>query len=207
MKLARNLFLMSGLLLGTHGLTAVPASAQSLGCDDLMSVQQKVSCARANGSFAELERMLKALLPQAGAEELRLVIEGLEHGRLQGDATAMLGLGAIHENGIASIPQDLSKAAGYYLDAAAVGSTDGMLRVAMLYCDGRIAAPDLECLYFLRNAAEFGQADALLILAEQLVEKTNDFEGAKTYLEKAIGLGVPGAEDALRHLVQSPPNP
>jgi|JI7StandDraft_1071085.scaffolds.fasta_scaffold111864_2 TPR repeat protein len=203
MRLARNLFLMTGLLWGLHGLSAAPASAQSGGCADLMSAQQKVKCVRANGSFADLEQMLKVALPQATAEDLRLVIEGLEYDRLQGDVTAMLGLGAIYENGIAAIPQDLSKAAGHYLDAAAVGSTDGMLRVAMLYCDGRIAAPDLECLYFLRNAAEFGQTDALLMLAEQLVEKTDDFEGAKTYLEKAIRLGVPGAEDALKQLVQS----
>ena len=203
MRLVRNLFLMTGLLWGLHGLSAAPALAQSGGCADLMSAPQKVNCARAKGSFAELEQMLKVVLPQATAEELRLVIDGLENGRLLGDATAMLGLGAIYEIGIAPIPQDLSRASGYFLDAAAVGSTDGMVRVAMMYCDGRVAAPDLECLYFLRNAAEFGQANVLLMLAEQLVEKTDDFEGAKTYLEKAIELGVPSAEDALRQLVQS----
>jgi TPR repeat protein len=203
MRLAQNLFLMTGLLWGMHSLSPAPALAQSGGCADLMSAQQKVNCVLAKGSFAELEQILKVVLPQATAEDLGLVIEGLENGRLLGDATAMLGLGAIYENGIAPIPQDLSKAGSYYLDAAAMGSTDGMLRVAMMYCDDRIAAPDLECLYFLRNAAEFGQADALLMLAKQLVEKTDDFEGAKTYLEKAIGLGVPGAEDALKQLVQS----
>ncbi len=203
MSLARNVFLMTGLLWGMHGLSAVPALAQSGGCADLMSAQQKVNCVRAKGSFADLEQMLKVVLPQATAEDLDLVIEGLENGRLLGDATAMLGLGVIYENGIAPISQDLSRAGGYYLDAAAVGSTDGMVRVAMMYCDGRVAAPDLECLYFLRNAAELGQADALLMLAEQLVEKTDDFEGAKTYLEKAIELGVRGAEDALRQLVRS----
>jgi TPR repeat protein len=203
MRITRNPFPIAGLLLGLHVMGAAPAAAQSERCAELMSAQQKVKCVLVNGGFAELEQMLTAILPEAPAEDLRLVIEGLEHDRLQGNVLAMLGLGVIHEKAISPFPQDVSRAAEYYLDAAAAGSTDGMLRVAMFYCDDRIPAPDLECLYFLRNAAEFGKADALLILAEQLVEKADDIEGAKAYLEKAVGLGVPGAEDALRALLQS----
>jgi len=203
MRPLRKLVLMTGLLLGVHFLTAPPVAAQSGRCADLFSVPQKVKCVLVNGNFTELEDMLTTLLPDTPVEEVPLVIEGLEHDRAQGNVLAMLGLGAIHETGIAPVPQDISKAAGYFLDAAAAGSTEAMLRVAMIYCDGRIPAPDLECFYFLRNAAEFGQADALLILAAQLVEKADDFDGAQTYLEKAISLGVPGAESALRTLLQS----
>ncbi len=203
MRTLRSLLLVTGLLSGVLFLNAPPLAAQAGRCAGLASTPQQVKCVLVNGSFPELEALLEERLPDVTDEDLRLVIEGLAYERGQGNILAMLGLGAIHEAGLGPIPPDLGRAAGYYLDAAAAGATEGMLRVAMIYCDGRIPAPDLECLYFLRNAAEFGQVDALLILAEQLVAKTGDVDGAKTYLEKAIALGVPGAEAALLALLQS----
>jgi TPR repeat protein len=192
-----------GLLLVGQMFSATMAEAQSSRCAALMSAQQQIKCLLVNGSFAELEAALVTIFMQVSEDEVRTLIESLEYDRSQGNVLAMLGLGVIHDLGVGPVEQDVSKAAGMYLDAAALGSTEGMVRVAMIYCDGRIPAPDMECFFFLRNAAEFGRVDALLVLAEQLVKKADDFDGAKTYLEKAVDLGAPGAEAALRALLQS----
>lgn len=182
---------------------AQPAFANSDSCAKLMSALQKVNCHRVHSDFPSFAIALEEILRKAPEGDIRLVLESLEYGRLAGEKMAVLGLATIYENGLGGVSSDISRAANYYVDAISLGSIEAKMLVAMIYCDGRIQAPVLECLYFLRDAAESGHAEALLVLAEQLVEKLGDFEGAEVYLKKGIEFGMPGAEEALRKLLAS----
>ena len=185
------------------GGVAQPIFANSDSCAKLMSALQQVNCHKVHSDFPSFAIALEEILSRSSDDDIRRVLESLEFGRLAGEKMAVLGLATIYENGLGGVPLDVSRATNYYLDAVILGSIEAKMLVAMIYCDGRIPAPVLECLYFLRDAAESGHTQALLVLAEQLVEKLGDFKGAEVYLKKGIEFGMPGAEEALRKLLAS----
>lgn len=99
----------------------------------LLSLGQEVRCELVHGDFESLKDLLLSSSDKMSQADETEVLHILNYQVEKGDLISIVGLGVIHESGFGGIQKDSIRAANLYLDAARLGSLDGMKEIARLY--------------------------------------------------------------------------
>ncbi|SPF55876.1 putative Beta-lactamase [Candidatus Sulfopaludibacter sp. SbA4] len=112
-----------------------------------------------------------------------------ERASLQDHASAIYALGLLTLLGH-GVERDLHKAWGLVERAAKLGMVDAMISLATMIDsgEGRMDDPHV-ALYWYRQAADRGNADAQFVAGQRLLEIPGETNSAKLYLEKAAAQG------------------
>lgn len=185
-------FLICSLYAMLMSVFPAVTSAQS-SCDGLLSAMQQVRCYFSSGDVSHTLKAMEDMPSDQRAQNWDELVSILRKFHLEGGEDVSLPLADLLIDGP---DEDRVIALDLYLDAASY-SAYAMHQAGLLYCSRVIEHSGIECVFWLRAAAERGHVSSLLDLARVLIEQYGDLDSAILYLEKAKDLGVPEAQQAL----------
>lgn len=154
---------------------------------------QQVRCYSSSGNVSHMLKAMGDMPSDQRAQNWDELVSILRKFHLEGEEDVSLPLADLLVEGP---DEGRVIALDLYLDAASY-SAYAMHQAGLLYCSRVIEHSGIECIFWLRAAAESGHVSSLLDLARVLIEQYGDLDAAILYLEKAKDLGVPEAQQAL----------